>query len=78
MGYSKWNYQGDGLGQEEQGIRRPIDPTPNMNHQGLGFGHPSCEALSSCVFESFSSYPPSFHSSHHIIPSSLSSLIIGI
>lgn len=47
MATQKWNYQGGGIGQEEQGIRRPIDPTPNVNHQGLGFGCPSHEASSS-------------------------------
>lgn len=43
----KWNYQCGGLGREEQGITKPIDPSSNMNHQRFGFGRPSCEAASS-------------------------------
>lgn len=43
----KWDYQGRGLGQEEHGIIRLVDPVPNVCHQGLGFGCPSYEVSSS-------------------------------
>lgn len=35
----KWNYQGGGLGSEEQGMIAPIVPSKLQKHIGLGFEH---------------------------------------